>query len=416
MADITDKTVKTSKGSEVGGATYTKFYAYAEIIATEETSTKVRLSVKTYVYLTGSGMSGTTISYSGSLYSGTKTFTCGSSAATYGSTTKDIGWVSRGSSTGTYTVKAYYTGGSGTTYTSTASVSYTVPTSAISLSTYTVSYNANSGSGAPSSQTKWQGETLTLSSTKPTRTGYTFLGWSTSSTATSATYSAGGSYTANAAATLYAVWASNSVCTITFNANGGDDNLPDAVTYTVGTTITLSTTTPSRSGYVFSGWSTSSTATSATYSAGGSYKNSSAADGNVIILYAVWTSATCTINYDANGGTNAPSSQTHYGGAETTLSPFIPYKEGYYFVGWATSSFTSNAEYAREDAYSNTDFTQGDTITLYAVYRKAIDGILINVPENQEVEAIYYMMDDTTLLDSEGNVLLDNDDNTLITV
>ncbi|MBQ0109197.1 MAG: InlB B-repeat-containing protein, partial [Clostridiales bacterium] len=75
--------------------------------------------------------------------------------------------------------------------------------------TYTVSYNANGGSGAPSSQTKTHGVTLTLSSTKPTRDGYTFLGWSTSSTATSATYSAGGSSTANANTTLYAVWKKN---------------------------------------------------------------------------------------------------------------------------------------------------------------------------------------------------------------
>lgn len=73
-------------------------------------------------------------------------------------------------------------------------------------SSYTVSFNANGGSGAPSSQTKWYGETLTLSSTTPTRTGYKFLGWSTSNTATSAAYSAGGSYTDNSAATLYAVW------------------------------------------------------------------------------------------------------------------------------------------------------------------------------------------------------------------
>ena len=42
--------------------------------------------------------------------------------------------------------------------------------------------------------------------TKPTRTGYTFLGWSTSSTAATAQYAAGAIYTANAAATLYAVW------------------------------------------------------------------------------------------------------------------------------------------------------------------------------------------------------------------
>lgn len=78
------------------------------------------------------------------------------------------------------------------------------------INTYTITYNANGGSGAPSAQTKTYGVALTLSSTKPTRTGYTFLGWSTSSTATSATYSAGGSYTANSAATLYAVWSINS--------------------------------------------------------------------------------------------------------------------------------------------------------------------------------------------------------------
>ena len=75
--------------------------------------------------------------------------------------------------------------------------------------TYTISYNACSGTGVPANQTKTHGVTLTLSSTKPTKTGYTFGGWSTSGCeATSATYSAGGSYTENASATLYAVWQS----------------------------------------------------------------------------------------------------------------------------------------------------------------------------------------------------------------
>lgn len=72
--------------------------------------------------------------------------------------------------------------------------------------TYTVSYNANGGEGAPASQTKTHDQTLTLSGTAPTRFGYTFLGWSTSSGATSAAYSAGGSFTVNSNTTLYAVW------------------------------------------------------------------------------------------------------------------------------------------------------------------------------------------------------------------
>ena len=74
---------------------------------------------------------------------------------------------------------------------------------------YTVSYDANGGTGAPAAQTKTHGTTLTLSSTKPMRTGYTFLGWASSKTATSAQYQPGGSYTANAEVTLYAVWEAN---------------------------------------------------------------------------------------------------------------------------------------------------------------------------------------------------------------
>jgi len=93
---------------------------------------------------------------------------------------------------------------------STASgVSIDTPTITIQT-TYTITYDANGGTGAPASQTKTYGTALTLSSTKPTRSGYEFLGWSTSSSATTAAYTAGGSYTANASATLYAVWSKTS--------------------------------------------------------------------------------------------------------------------------------------------------------------------------------------------------------------
>lgn len=85
--------------------------------------------------------------------------------------------------------------------TSSASQTITIP----ALASHTVSFNANGGTGAPGSQTKWYGTVLTLSSTKPTRTNYEFLGWSTSSTG-SAEYQPGGQYGADANVTLYAVW------------------------------------------------------------------------------------------------------------------------------------------------------------------------------------------------------------------
>ena len=146
---------------------------------------------------------------------------------------------------------------------------------------YTVNYDANGGSGAPAAQIKTENVALTLSSTKPSRTGYTFLGWATSKTAASAQYQPGGSYTANAAVTLYAVWQVNTY-TVSYDANGGT-GAPSAQTKKYGTALTLSGTKPSRTGYTFLGWAASKTATSAQYQPGGSYTANAA-----VTLYAVW--------------------------------------------------------------------------------------------------------------------------------
>lgn len=161
----------------------------------------------------------------------------------------------------------------------TKSVSFSVSVPA--WTSYKITFNANGGSGAPGSQTKWKDQTLTLSSTKPTRTGYSFLGWSTSSSATSATYSAGGSYTANSAATLYAVWKANTY-TVKYDANGGT-GAPGNQTKTYGKTLTLSSTKPTRTNYNFKGWGTSASATTVSYAAGGNYTANAA-----ITLYAIW--------------------------------------------------------------------------------------------------------------------------------
>lgn len=121
------------------------------------------------------------------------------SSRTYPRTTYDYRItyaLSCNSSTGTYYNGWHTVGAQDLTW------SLTIP----KLDSYTVSYDANGGSNAPSSQTKWYGTTLSLSSQKPVRANYNFLGWSTSSDATSAEYLAGGSYTSNSGATLYAVW------------------------------------------------------------------------------------------------------------------------------------------------------------------------------------------------------------------
>lgn len=70
---------------------------------------------------------------------------------------------------------------------------------------HTVSYNANGGTGAPDSQKKIYGSNLTLSSARPTRDGYVFMGWATSS-AGEVSYMPGSTYGTDVDITLYAVW------------------------------------------------------------------------------------------------------------------------------------------------------------------------------------------------------------------
>ena len=148
------------------------------------------------------------------------------------------------------------------------------------LQSYSIKYNANGGSGAPGSQTKWYGTNIKLSGTKPTRTGYSFQGWSTS-TDSSVEYSPGATYSANASVTLYAVWKANTY-TVNYNANGGS-GAPGAQTKTYGVTLKLSTTKPTRTNYNFLGWGTSPSATSVAYAAGANYTANSG-----ITLYAIW--------------------------------------------------------------------------------------------------------------------------------
>ena len=71
---------------------------------------------------------------------------------------------------------------------------------------YSVEYNANGGTTTCSVQRKEHGKNLTLCSTTPIRSGYTFAGWSDSSTATSKKYDVSGTYTDNSSVKLYAVW------------------------------------------------------------------------------------------------------------------------------------------------------------------------------------------------------------------
>ena len=152
---------------------------------------------------------------------------------------------------------------------------------------FTVSYNSNGGTGSPATQTKIRDVVLTLSSTQPTRRNYNFLGWSTSSTASTPSYYSGGTYSENANITLYAVWEYDpETFTVKYDANGGG-SAPSSQTKTYGVALRLTRETPIRNGYKFLGWSVSSFLNIVEYEAGGLYRNNASAT-----LYAVWERST----------------------------------------------------------------------------------------------------------------------------
>ena len=182
---------------------------------------------------------------------------------------------SRGTDAQTFNCAAKLTGIDYVGGTMTVSKSYTI----LALKSYTVSYDANGGSGALSNQTKYHGKNLTLLSTKPTRTGYTFKNWL--SLAQNKNYDPGDIYGYNAATTMKAQWTAITY-TVKYNANGGS-GAPSNQTKTYGKTLTLSSVKPTRESYSFLGWATSANATEAAYTSGASYEGN-----NNLTLYAVW--------------------------------------------------------------------------------------------------------------------------------
>lgn len=161
-----------------------------------------------------------------------------------------------------------------------------------------LNFSANGGSGAPGqmSDSQWGvspsgSAPFRIPSTEPTRNGYTFLGWSTSSSASSPSYEAGDYFYVDYddSDTLYAVWEKNpTIFTLNYNGNAtGVSNVPFSQTYSSTTatshTFTINSTAPTRSGYDFDGWYTNSSCTGTRYSPGGTISVSS-----TTTLYAKW--------------------------------------------------------------------------------------------------------------------------------
>jgi len=146
---------------------------------------------------------------------------------------------------------------------------------------YIVKYDANGGT--PGTQTTESvlinGHPTIPAATTPNRMGYTFVGWATTSNAVAADFTTSSTLTGNI--TVYAVWKINTY-TVTYDANGGTPGAQttEIVEYSGHPTIPAATT-PSKTGWIFAGWATTSNATAADFT------TSSTITDNMKV-YAVW--------------------------------------------------------------------------------------------------------------------------------
>lgn len=133
----------------------------------------------------------------------------GSVYTAYGATTNvqlaSTSWtISKGSSAKSVTVSSKVVNDSGfMNATLTASTTISIP----AKSSFKITFNANGGTGAPSSVSFTEGSSVTIPTATPYKSGYTFIGWSTSSSATSPDFYAGETITGLASnISLYAVY------------------------------------------------------------------------------------------------------------------------------------------------------------------------------------------------------------------
>ncbi|MGL4909543.1 MAG: InlB B-repeat-containing protein [Bacteroidales bacterium] len=152
--------------------------------------------------------------------------------------------------------------------------------------TYTLTFHANGGSKAPEAIIVIKSEAITLfaqGDMTPPEGKPTFLGWHTNKDAYSARYTAGDDYTPTEDVTLYAIWSSKMIRTITFNVNDGSGLAPDSISLEEGKSVWLpkqGKMIEPKDKHIFDGWSEDPMATSGIE---GNYTPKKS-----LTLYAIW--------------------------------------------------------------------------------------------------------------------------------
>lgn len=216
---------------------------------------------------------------------------------------------------------------------------------------HTLTYDANGGSNPPTSQSisneSPNSFEVTLSNSRPTRSGYNFIGWTTTKfpiLETIPTHFPGRAYTFEKSdIVLYAVWSRFHIHLITYNPNGGTDfPLLDRLKMEFNSsentfTHTIVKAQPKKTGFTFAGWAETRNAKLPQYFSDETYSFNK----DNITLYAVWTAKrNVTVTITAGKGSVYINEQLTSGTRVMNYNDDIVYaitptnnpQEGYYYI------------------------------------------------------------------------------------
>ncbi|MGP1462678.1 InlB B-repeat-containing protein [Tannerella sp.] len=254
--------------------------------------------------------------------------------------------------------------------------------------TYNIIYTLDGGTVNPTNPTSYQVTTPAITLNNPTRTGYTFAGWTgTDLTAPSAsvTIPTGSIGQRNYTAT----WSENGY-TITYNLNNGTAPVtPNKSTFKItDVPFTINTTAsanqPTRTGYDFTGWTghdltvadKTINVQASTFSTPGTPEN--------LTYTAHWNPITYAIHYTLDNGTAGAGHITSYTVESPTFNLVPPTRSGWTFVGWTGSngSVPQTTVTVPQGTTGELNYTANWSANAYTITFDANNGVNPTIPSN----------------------------------
>ena len=239
------------------------------------------------------------------------------------------------------------------------------------LNTYNLTYNYHGG--AATNPATYNVTTATFTLNNPTRTGYTFAGWTgTDLLGPTMTVSIPIGSVGNRS--YDATWTENGY-TISYNLDGGTVSTPNPATYTV-TSAPITLNNPTRPGYTFAGWTGSGL--------GGATMTVTIATGTTgnLTYTATWTPITYTISYTLDGGT--ATNPTTYDIETPNFTLTAPIKSGYTFIGWTGSNGATPQPVVtiNQGTMGNLNYTAKWSANAYSIVFNPAGGTNPTIPAN----------------------------------